>query len=40
MDTPSICVRDRGQMGEKPSMSTVHKVVIGTMGTEEASVDG
>jgi hypothetical protein len=40
MATPSICVREGGQIEEKPSISTVHSVVIGTIGTEEASVDG
>lgn len=40
MATPSICVRDGGQMEANPSMRTDHSVVIGTIGTEEASVDG
>ena len=38
--TPSIWVRERGQIGENPSISTDHSVVIGTIGTDEASVDG
>lgn len=40
MATPSICVRDGGQMEEKPSIRTDQSVVIGTIGTDEASVDG
>lgn len=37
---PSILVLDAGQMDDKPSMRTDHKVVMGTMGTDDASVDG
>lgn len=40
IDTPSIWLRDAGQMEDSPSMRTVHRVVIGTIGTEEARVDG
>lgn len=40
MGIPSTCVLEGGQIGENPSISTDHKVVIGTIGTDEASVDG
>lgn len=40
IERPSTWVRDGGQMGVSPSIRTVHKVVIGTMGTDEANVDG
>jgi hypothetical protein len=38
--TPSICVREAGQMGASPSMSTCQSVGMGTTGTEEAWVVG
>lgn len=37
---PSILVLDAGQMDDKPSMRTDHKVVMGTMGTDDANVEG
>lgn len=40
IDTPSTWVLEGGQIEANPSMSTVHNVVIGTMGTDDASVDG
>lgn len=36
----SIWVLEAGQIEDSPSIRTDHKVVIGTIGTEEASVDG
>lgn len=39
-DMPSILVRVVGQMSERPSMSTDHKVGRGTTGTEDAWVVG
>ena len=40
MGWPSMTVREAGQIGARPSMSTFQRVVRGTMGTEEAWVDG
>lgn len=39
-DVPSICVLEGGQIEDNPSDRTDHSVVIGTMGTDEASVAG
>lgn len=39
-DTPSIWVRVLGQMDASPLMSTVHRVGMVMMGTEDACVDG
>lgn len=39
-DTPSICVREGGQIPEKPSMRTDHKVGTETIGTDDARVEG
>ena len=38
MDMPSTWVRVVGQMGDKPSIKTVHKVGKGTIGTDDACV--
>lgn len=40
MLSPSIFVREGGQIEAKPSIKIDHSVVIGTMGTDEANVDG
>jgi hypothetical protein len=40
IETPSTWVLEGGQIDANPSMRTVHNVVMGTMGTDEASVDG
>ena len=37
---PAIEVREDGQMGARPTMSTVQRVGSGTIGTEDASVAG
>ncbi len=39
-EVPSRVVRDWGQIGARPSMSTDHRVGRGTIGTEEAWVVG
>ena len=40
IETPSICVRVDGQMGDRPSIKTDHSVEMGIIGTEEAWVEG
>jgi hypothetical protein len=40
IETPSICVRDGGQIAASPSISTDHNVGIDTIGTDDASVVG
>lgn len=40
IDIPSNWVREDGQIDERPSISTVHKVDRGMMGTDEAMVEG
>lgn len=40
IEVPSICVLDEGQIGDSPSIKADHRVVIGTIGTEEANVEG
>lgn len=39
-DTPSICVREAGQIDARPSISTDQSMGRGTIGTDEASVEG
>jgi hypothetical protein len=39
-EVESIWVRDGGQMGDKPSIKTCHKVGKETTGTEDACVVG
>ena len=39
-DIPSIFVRVAGQISERPSMRTDHRVGKGTTGTDAASVMG
>jgi hypothetical protein len=39
-EVPSRAVRDGGQIGARPSMSTDQRVGRGTIGTEEAWVVG
>lgn len=39
-ETPESCVLEGGQMGARPSMRMCHSVGRGTIGTEEACVDG
>lgn len=34
--TPSIRIRDEGQIGARPSIRTAHRVVSWTIGTEAA----
>ena len=36
IDTPSICVREAGQIVERPLMSTAQRVGIVMIGTEDA----
>ena len=38
--TPSICVREFGQILARPLIKTAHRVGIVIIGTEEAWVDG
>lgn len=40
IDTPSICVREGGQIGERPSMRTFQRVGIKIIGTDETWVEG
>jgi hypothetical protein len=40
IEMPSICVLVDGQIGDKLSMSTFHRVGSGIMGTDDACVDG
>lgn len=40
MERPSICVREGGQIEDRPSIRTVQSVVMGTIGTEDARVEG
>lgn len=40
IETPSTCVREGGQIAERPSIRTDQRVGIDTMGTEDARVDG
>lgn len=39
-ETPSITVREAGQIGARPSIRTCQRVGIGTMRTDEAWVVG
>ena len=39
-ETPSILVREKGQIGERPCMRTVQRVGTVMTGTEAAWVDG
>lgn len=39
-DTPSICVLEDGQIDDRPSISTDQSVGKGTIGTDDARVDG
>lgn len=39
-ETPSMAVRDGGQIGPSPDMSTFHSVGRTTIGVEEACVVG
>lgn len=39
-EMPLMAVRDGGQMGAKPDMSTFHRVGKGTIGIDDACVDG
>ena len=40
IEVPSIWILDEGQIGDSPSINADHRVVMGTIGTEEAKVDG
>lgn len=40
IEVPSICGLESGQIDDKPSTKADHSVVMGTIGTEEARVEG